>query len=499
MLGRFAQQLTEQGFPLKDFNERYKTYRQKMHEIENDPEAPQSVTAMLTRTIVRAVFIGGDSVPGVRKGLEFVPREIVETQASEWATYLTKKFSNKDEVALMRDPVSNLTPLFFKDVNEIAQKRKVLFCFDNFEAASPELLQWFLRMREYKPSQSIRIIIAGRDQPGAKWDNLRKATLTIRLDVFTEREAEAFLDVSGITDFSRRREILEYSGRLPVLMSWLSAPEGQEPDHTVLTHDIVERFLRWVPELSLQQAALLAAIPHTFNLDILKLLLNGSDHSIEVQSIFDWLLTMPFVQQRSDGWRYHNVVRPLMLRYQRQKSPSTYQDMHTKLAEFYNTMCNKISSSIVKEWTNEEWRAYTLTYAYHFLAADHVQHWDEIISLFVVALRKRRSFAVEIIELMSSGDVHDELSQEQNNEIQLFKQQLEAIENGDLEDGIEMFDKLCTIPRLSSQAKCYAFAYRGECYRLSNKWEKALIDFGEALHYISEDAWAIGSRGKLIC
>ena len=124
VLGRFAQQLTEQGFPLKDFNERYKTYRQKRHEIENDPEAPQSLTATLTRTLVRAVFIGGDLVPGIRKGLEFVPREIVENQASEWATYLTKKFSNKDEVALMRDPVSNLTPLFFKDVNEIAQKEK---------------------------------------------------------------------------------------------------------------------------------------------------------------------------------------------------------------------------------------------------------------------------------------------------------------------------------------------------------------------------------------
>src|SRR5947209_14731713 len=29
-LGHFAQQLTEQGFPLKEFNERYKTYRQKL-------------------------------------------------------------------------------------------------------------------------------------------------------------------------------------------------------------------------------------------------------------------------------------------------------------------------------------------------------------------------------------------------------------------------------------------------------------------------------------
>ena len=496
VLGRFAQQFTEQGYSLKDFNERYKAYRQKMYEIENDPEAPQGLAATLARTVVRAAFIGGDSVPGIRKGLEFISREVVETQASEWATYLAKKFTNKDEIALVRDPISILTPLFFKDVNEICQKRKVLLSFDNFEAVSSELVAWILRLLEYKPSQGVRIAIAGRDLPGAKWDTLRKITLTIRLDVFTEREAEAFLDAFGITDYGRRREILEYSGRLPVLMSWLSVPEGQELDHAVPTHDIVERFLRWIPELRLRQAALLAAIPHAFNIDILKLLLNVSENDTDIQSLFDWLLTMPFVQQRSNGWQYHSVVRRLMLHYQRQKSPSSYQHMHAILAEFYNNMRNEVSSSTGNEWKNEEWRAATLAYAYHFLVADHIQHWDEIISLFGVALRKRRSFAIEIIELLSSDDIHDELSHEQNEVVELFEKQLGAIQNGDLRDGFEIFNKICVMHSLSAKAKCYAFAYRGEGYRLNNKWEKALDDFGEALKHFSEDTWTIGRRGQ---
>src|SRR5260370_36876227 len=38
VLGSFAHQLSEQGFPLKHFDDRYKTYREKMHEIEKDPE-----------------------------------------------------------------------------------------------------------------------------------------------------------------------------------------------------------------------------------------------------------------------------------------------------------------------------------------------------------------------------------------------------------------------------------------------------------------------------
>src|SRR5205085_7212730 len=149
--------------------------RQKMHEIESDPEAPQGLAATLARTVVRAVFIGGDAVPGMRKGLEYVPREAVETQASEWATYLAKKFSNnKDDVALVREPVTVLAPLFFEDMNKIADKSKVLLCFDNFEATRPELQEWLLRLREYRPSLNIRIVIAGRDAPGAQWDPLQK-------------------------------------------------------------------------------------------------------------------------------------------------------------------------------------------------------------------------------------------------------------------------------------------------------------------------------------
>ena len=372
----------------------------------------------------------------------------------------------------------------------------MLLCFDNFEAVSSEVVMWILRLREYHPSLGIRLAIAGRDLPGTKWDALRKMTHIIRLDVFSQREAEAFLDAFGITDDSRRKEILEYSGRLPVLMSWLSAPEGQVSDHVVPTHDIVERFLRWVPDLTLRQAALVTAIPQNFNLDVLKLLLSISNQSIEAQSIFDWLLTMPFVRQRSNGWQYHSVVRRLMLGYQKQKSPKTYQYMHSVLADFYVTKRHKISSSTEDEWKNEEWRAHTLTYAYHLLVADHVQHWHEIISLFSVALRKHRSFALEIIDLLSSDDLHDELSHEQNDLVQLFKQQLKAVEDGSLQDGFEMFNKLCNITGLSSQARCNVFVYRGDIQWRQGRFEEALADFDCAIALDGKDATPHVYRGR---
>jgi AAA ATPase domain len=334
VLGRFAHQFSGQEIQLKRFNERYKTYRQKMDEIENDPQAPQGLAALLGRTVVRASYVVGDLLPGLRRGLEYIPRESVETQASEWAEYLARKLTNKDEVALVRDPIPVLTSLFFEDLNDFAQKHRFLLCFENFEDTRQELQIWLLHLREYKPSLNISLAIAGRNPPGAQWDSLRRVTRVIHLDVFTEHEAEAFLDAYGIIDSKRREEIVASSNRLPVLMSWLAAPEGGTTATTVPTHDIVERFLRWITDPTLRHVALISAIPRFFNVDVLTCLLSQEEPHVDVQTTFEWLQTMPFVRQHTQGWRYHDVVRRMLLRYQRQTSPQAYRHLHTLLANF---------------------------------------------------------------------------------------------------------------------------------------------------------------------
>jgi len=257
ILAHFAHQLADQSYPLKHFSERYDVYQQKVDEIERDPEAPQGLAAVIGRTLVRSVYIAGDLIPGLRKGLEYIPQDALETQASDWATYLGKKITNKDEQALVRDPIGILTPLFFKDLNEVAKKRRILLCFENYEETRDELQEWLLRLRNYKPSQDIRILIASRTSPGPKWDPLRGVTQTFSLDVFTEQEAKQFLDIYSIVDMKRRVEILELSGRLPVLMSWLAAPENPTSEPSIPTTGIVDRFLRWISRAELRQTALL--------------------------------------------------------------------------------------------------------------------------------------------------------------------------------------------------------------------------------------------------
>lgn len=497
VLGRFARQFSEQGIHLKRFNERYKLYRQKMDELENDPQAPQGLAALLGRTIVRASYVVGDTIPGLRRVLDYTPQESVELQASEWAEYVARKLTNKDEVALVRDPTPILTSLFFEDLNELAQKRRFLLCFENFEATRQELQTWLLRLREYKPSLNIALAIAGRDLPGAQWDALRKVTCVVRLDVFTVKEAEAFLDTYSITDIKRREEIIAYSNRLPVLMSWLAAPEGEATETAVPTHDIVERFLRWITDPALRRVALVGAIPRFFNLDVLTCLLSQEEQPVsDVQAMFEWLQTMPFVRQHEKGWRYHDVVRRMLLRYQRQTSPQSYQRLHTLLANFSDARRHAWQCSPEEQWTHEFWRTETLVWLYHLLAAEPQLHWAKIVEIFVIAIRKRRAFAREIIDTLDQNDLHEELTQAQKQLVQLVKEQLQAIEQGELKDGLEMFEALCQFSDLPPQAKGYLLAYRGECFRQQEQWEKALQDFQEALYYNPEDTWALAYQGE---
>ena len=116
-------------------------------------------------------------------------------------------------------------------------------------------------------------------------------------------------------------------------MGWLATAESQAQEvESLPSHDIVDRFLKWVTNSVLREVALLTAIPRYFNEDVLKLLLKKQDQVVDEQMAFDWLQTMPFVKQGAEGWYYHDVVRRMMLHYQRQKGPQVYRQMHKILS-----------------------------------------------------------------------------------------------------------------------------------------------------------------------
>lgn len=491
ILGHFARQLTPAGQKMEPFAERYALYRQLRQEIENDVEAPQGLAGALARTSVQLVWGLLDEIPMARQVTKLAPdamREGAATQASEWANYLSRKLKNKDDVALMRDPVAELSPLFFQALNKLAQKHKLLLCFDNYEYSRSYLDSWLTRLRDHRPSRNIHLALAGRDLPGPMWDGLKSVLSHIPLEVFTPEEAEAFLDLRGIENPQRRQEILEFSDRLPVLMDWLAAPEGDGPDPQMPTTDIVERFLRWERDPALRQTMLNLAVPYTFNQDLVALLLD-KESPADVEAEFDWLCGLPSTQQRENGWQYHDVVRRRLLHYLRQKSPRTYAGLHNRLATFYQAQRENLGLTLENQWANARWQAYTVEYFYHHFCSAPDAHWGDTLDFLLITLHHQDELFRLCLARLNQPVTYDELSLSQSELLASF------LSINSLSDAEGLFVLLCQNSQLSDKARSITFAYLAETYQEMENYSEALTHFHQAIELDNSLAWAIARRG----
>jgi len=204
VLGRIAEQFKEQGFHLETFSKRYKDYREKKSEIEGDLQAPHGLAGMIGRTLTHTLFFVGDAVPGVRKGLEYLPQEKIAEHVGGYADYLSKKLKNKDEVRLMLNPVEELTPLFLQDLRKVAEAKDLALFFDTFERTSDFVDSWLIAVLEGQHGDmpgNIVLIIAGRNELAkSKWTPFEGLIARLSLEPFTDEEALDYLNRRGITD-----------------------------------------------------------------------------------------------------------------------------------------------------------------------------------------------------------------------------------------------------------------------------------------------------------
>lgn len=201
------------------------------------------------------------------------------------------------------------------------------------------------------------------------------------------------------------------------------------------------------------------------------------------------------MRQRQQGWQYHAVVRRHMIHYLRHRSDDSYRRLHARLAEYYATKCDRLKWPVKECWCNERWQRAKLEYAYHHLMSAPDAHWADYLSLFIIAFRKQRAFAQELAEWLLEPATYDELSKSQRKDVQLFVKQLEAVDEGSWKDGRLMYERLCTVQGLSTQAKAYALTFRGIGHRSQERFSDALADFNRAMELSPDDAYTIGNRG----
>jgi hypothetical protein len=303
VMGRWAEQLQQQGHTCKAFADRYRTYRQKRDELETDPDAPsQGLTAFAARTLTKTGVHLARRVPVGGAIFDMVDEDVVATQVSEWAEYVRRRLTDKDEVRLVLEPETVLTPLFLQDLQAIAEDKTVVLICDTYERTHYFLDGWLRNLLEGRHGDlpaDMLLVISGRDELDRnRWSPFAGVIGSLPLDPFTEDEARDYLVQRGITKEAVIKVILELSGRLPLLVATLAMESPDDPDRIGdASGTAVERFLKWVEDPQQQQLALDAALPRYLNRDILTLLAPAE----KVDELFAWLQTMPFIETRAGG------------------------------------------------------------------------------------------------------------------------------------------------------------------------------------------------------
>ncbi|MEH2314379.1 MAG: tetratricopeptide repeat protein [Nostoc sp.] len=495
VINRLAEEFERQGHKLTQFTERYKVYRQKRQELETDPEVPQGFSAFVGKTVVKTGVRLARRVPVGGAVFDFVDEDALATQAGEWASYVAKKITNKDEVLLVQEPVEILTPLFLQDIFKIAKQTAVVLFFDTYERTGEFLDNWLreiLEGRHGEVSLNILITIAGRQELDKNhWTPYEGLIVRFPLEAFTEEEAQQYLTRKGITDNRIIEVILRLSGNLPLLVGMLADAHPNDPNQVVEpSSSAVERFLKWIDDPKRQQVALDAAIPRCLNRDVIAKL-RGEQ---EADELFTWLKETSFVNERSDGWAYHNVVKTQMLRHKRLSSPQGWADIHGKLAEYYDSLRNDLQLDEENKQRDPSWQSHTLNVLYHNLCQSPQRNLSVALNEFLAVLENQRKFAQQYAEMMLQAGKDTDSSEVERWGEQLASG-LKAYDENFYQVTLEMFTAVLENFRIEVKWQPIALGWRGETYRLMERYPEALQDFDRAIELNPKLDWAIALRG----
>jgi len=360
-LAKLVEQLQPFTNAFEGFLQRHRNYRQRREELEADPDLPPGAIAAAAKTAARVGLKLGRRAPAVGAVLDFVDDDSVADQFSEWVSFLARKLTNKDDVQLLRDPQSILTPLFVDGLARMDECPAIVLLFDTYETTATWIDGWLRDLIDGHfgdlPANLIVCVAGQYELDPALWALYAAVIAKMPLDVFTTDEASEYLARRGITDPSVIAKVSQLSDRLPLLVATLAEVAARGNDLTELSLTAVQRFLKWIPDPDLCEIAINAALPRRFNEDVLEAIAPQRGGSAAIE----WLRRLPFVQ---DGFRYHELVRGQMLRLKLRQAPSEWSSLHSKLAQYYRT---RAELQIAQGGTIRDaaWRASNLEGAYH--------------------------------------------------------------------------------------------------------------------------------------
>ncbi|MGW5497721.1 tetratricopeptide repeat protein [Streptomyces olivaceoviridis] len=496
-----SEQLGRQGCGLKGFDKLLATYHQRRHEAETAAlGAPATETdgaptsASVSSTVATQVgLVGLSMVPGLAPFTSAVDAKQVAQGADRLRAALSSRFRSHDDAQLVLSPMQVLTPVFVRELAEVAQRVPwVVLFFDTFEQTAPVLDSWLrdlLVEGDYGSLPlNVIVVLSGQGRLDARcWGDCLGMIAEVPLDVFTEDEARQLLAAKGITDERLVEVILEVSGRLPVLVDALAQARPNDPKAVGDPADTaVERFLKWIADPAERAAVLSCALPLQLNEDIYRAAVGEPE-----ATGYSWLRSLSFVIDQAGRCRYHQVVRGPMLRVQRAASPTQWSRDHTRLADAFEQWRETLEATLAADdrWDDPHWRDLRLNQTYHQLCAQPQKALPDAIHETVQACdhgeATLRRWAQTLTQAGQDTNTHT---------LTRLGQKLQDT-GTDASFIIAALTHLLTIPAITTTTRTLAHTIRGREHRRASAYEAALADYNAALVHDPDNERAVWGRG----
>ncbi|MEW2396750.1 tetratricopeptide repeat protein [Streptomyces sp. NPDC046862] len=397
VLTAISAQCAAQGHRVKELERLLASYRERRYEAEiaaltavPDPQAPSVGSTAVARVATAALgyvpVVGPLASAGVDS--DQLARGVEHMRAG-----IGTRFRNQEDARLVREPEQVLTPVLLREVREVAADVPwIVLVLDTYERTGPVLDRWLhdmLATDRYGEIPDNLVVVTSGQYPldATRWSDVADFVTDVPLEPFTEAESREVLADKGVVDEPVVREVLRLTGGLPVLVSTLAQARPADVDDIGdPSVTAVDRFLKWEQDPVHRAAALACAFPRQLDADVVQVAVRCAEDQTEM--FFEWLRGLPFVSDRGDRVRYHDLVRTPMLRLQRHRSPRQWTARHRRLAEALRQWRAEIETELGGEeaaWADEWWRRLRLEESYHRLCAGTRTALADVLRDFVVA------------------------------------------------------------------------------------------------------------------
>jgi len=480
-----ADQFERRGHKLKTFDERYRLYRQRRHELESDPSAPHGLINTAGRTAGLLTLRLARDIPVAGAVADLIDDDTFANQFGEFASYVAKKVANQEDASLLLDPSGTLTKLFAHDLSAISDALKIVIFIDGYEQFSDALDDWLRCLLEGAYGDlptNFCVVVAGQDEldPGP-WTPFEAILSRIQLQPFTNEELTSYLKQKGVANHDEIAEIARVTENLPLMVAVLTAGDWRDiAANRDLNSTAVDRFLRNITDPAERQFAIDAALPRRLDRDVV----GGIVEDPKDQMFFERLKSRPFVQERRDGWIYHDLVRRRLLRQKRRESAEEWSNLHARLAAFYAGRIPPAPD--IQPARTEPPSGNHLELLYHRLCQAPDANIPGAISDFLLVAGRSYTWARRWAETIRQAGSDAEESQLASWG-SLLVAGLRGYQQHRLADAIDMYARILEDIPLNDPARKVALTRRGFAYQETRDYARAVTDFEAALALVHDD------------